>query len=157
MNAKSGLCVVLKWKIYRPDPVIADVIPLTTFTQKMTNPYASPNSAGQASPPPNKTGMRRRYFWYVIGTVFSTAFLLDLFLLPTQIGLDTLLIACGPGTLYFHHQWMGVPRDGAVIGVLTAVAVFLYLVIPSRATLIISVIGGVVWSLSGYFWIAMLA
>ena len=28
MHAKSGLRVVLKWKIYRPDSVIADVIPL---------------------------------------------------------------------------------------------------------------------------------
>ena len=26
MHAKSGLRVVLKWKIYRPDSVIADVI-----------------------------------------------------------------------------------------------------------------------------------
>ena len=27
MHAKSGLRVVLKWKIFRPDSVIADVIP----------------------------------------------------------------------------------------------------------------------------------
>ena len=27
MHAKSGLRVVLEWKIYRPDSVIADVIP----------------------------------------------------------------------------------------------------------------------------------
>ena len=29
MHAKSGLRVVLKWKIYRPDSVIADVITLS--------------------------------------------------------------------------------------------------------------------------------
>ena len=101
--------------------------------------------------------MRRSFFWYVVGSVFCTAFLLDLFLLPSQAGLGTLLIALGPLTLYFHYQWMGVPRDGAIIGVLTAAATFLYLVVPNRVTLVISVIGGIVWSLSGFFWIAMLA
>ena len=29
MHAKSGLRVVLKWKIFRPDSVIADVITLS--------------------------------------------------------------------------------------------------------------------------------
>ena len=34
MHAKSGLRVVLKWKIYRPDSVITDVIRF--MTQKLT-------------------------------------------------------------------------------------------------------------------------
>ena len=41
MHAKSGLRVVLKWKIYRPDSVIAAVIPLecpTAGKGKMANP-----------------------------------------------------------------------------------------------------------------------
>ena len=34
MHAKSGLRVVLKWKIYRPDSVIAAVIPLKRTDMK---------------------------------------------------------------------------------------------------------------------------
>ena len=36
MHAKSGLRVVLEWKIYRPDSVIADVITLNRMAE---NPY----------------------------------------------------------------------------------------------------------------------
>ena len=32
MHAKPDLRVVLKWKIYRPDSVIVDVIPLRQLT-----------------------------------------------------------------------------------------------------------------------------
>ena len=34
MHAKSGLRVFLKWKVYRPDSVIADVIRLGAFMNK---------------------------------------------------------------------------------------------------------------------------
>ena len=34
MHAKSGLHVVLKWKIYRPDSVIAAVIPTKAYMLK---------------------------------------------------------------------------------------------------------------------------
>ena len=37
MHAKSGLRVVLKWKIYRPDSVIAAVIPLGVSVYQTTN------------------------------------------------------------------------------------------------------------------------
>ena len=47
MHAKSGLRVVLKWKIYRPDSVIAVVITLNK-SQALNldqNPYSAPTSA----------------------------------------------------------------------------------------------------------------
>ena len=37
MHAKSGLRVVLKWKIYRPDSVIAAVIPLEDQNVRISN------------------------------------------------------------------------------------------------------------------------
>ena len=37
MHAKSGLRVVLEWKIYRPDSVIADVIPLEDSAKSTLN------------------------------------------------------------------------------------------------------------------------
>ena len=39
MHAKSGLRVVLEWKIYRPDSVIADVIPLKTCFNDLVFPW----------------------------------------------------------------------------------------------------------------------
>ena len=123
----------------------------------MNNPYTSPKNSGQVPELSREPGVRRGYFLYVIATILCTSFLLDVFLLPSPNGLGFLIIATGPMTLYFHYQWMGVPTSGAAFGVVTAIATLLYLAIPNRGTLIVSIIGGIVWSLSGFFWIAMLA
>jgi len=123
----------------------------------MNNPCISPDSSEPEERLSRKTGMPRIYFLCVIATILCTSILLEIQLLPSPNGLGFLIIATGPFTLYFHYQWMGVPRDGAILGVVTIAATFLYLAIPTRGTLAVSIIGGVVWALSGYFWIAMLA
>ena len=43
MHAKSGLRVFLKWKIYRPDSVIAAVIPLTEALFEMPHVFLNPD------------------------------------------------------------------------------------------------------------------
>ena len=53
MHAKSGLRVVLKWKIFRPDSVIAAVLAIGAFTRLMVdppNPYEPTESQSEALP-----------------------------------------------------------------------------------------------------------
>ena len=123
----------------------------------MTNPYTSPKSTEAPNRSSRKHAMRRSYFLCVIAAILGTSFLLEVLLLPSPNGLGFLVIALGPFTLYFHWQWMGVPRDGAIFGILTVATTFLFLVAPNRITLAVSIAGGVAWAFSGYFWIAMLA
>ncbi|MDB2686186.1 hypothetical protein N9Y42_03170, partial [Mariniblastus sp.] len=95
--------------------------------------------------------MSRSYFLYAIGTILAVSFLLQLFLLPSPNGLGFLLIALGPFTLYFHYRWMGMPQSGVIVGIATVAATFLYLAFPNRGTLAVSIVGAVVWALSGFF------
>ena len=87
MHAKSGLRVVLKWKVFRPDSVIVAVITLRhqtnlpMLTEMQQNPYLSPaaDSKGNRSP---------RWIHWVL---FSIAIML--FLLSLPVGWGTLILA----------------------------------------------------------------
>ena len=78
MHVKSGLRVVLKWKIFRPDSVIAAVIQLGAEQIEGSNPYKTPMGSSSLD---QAVGERRRWFESkpISWTLFLSAFVMVIF------------------------------------------------------------------------------
>ena len=122
MHAKSGLRVLLQWKIYRPDSVITAVIQLNHLQlndSNKQNPYQSPAAIGNVSPPsPEKPAKN-------VASGKSLAIGLTTFTIAiATLFLSVLLIVAGVNPKFAGDVWMlcvmVVSGAGSVLGFLAA-------------------------------------
>ena len=127
-----------------------------------SNPFSQPHTKidSVAAGPANRYGRSR--FSYVVATILGASFLLTLIVAPKfAMSSEAALIffgavAIGPFSITLHQSWIYSSPELA-IGIAIFLTTILHLVIPRKATFVVSIFGAIAWAFFGAYLILLFA